>query len=93
MSDPKEEIDGPGDDEDEDEDDDLDEDDDDEDEESEAVEDDEDGETTPDEVARDIAAALRDAHEGCASAIAEKKRILLDLDDDSRWLITVKRRD
>jgi len=74
-------------------DDDEDDDEDDGDEDDDDDEDDEDGESTPEKVAQLVTTALRDACESCDSATADKRRILLDLDDESRWLLTVKRRD
>lgn len=77
--------------EDEDEDEDLDDDgDEDEDEDD---DEDEDMELTPAKVAQDIAMCIREGLETQVSAIAEKGKILLDLDDDSRWVLVVKRRD
>src|SRR5262245_25874883 len=56
-------------------------------------EDDDDGELTPERVARDLARVISDGYESCANAVEEKGRVLLDLEDDSRWTISVKRRD
>ena len=84
--DPPDDLD-PGDDEDDDED----EDDDDEDDEDD--EDEDEGEMTREKVAQGVAQAIRDAMETQVSAIAEKGRVLLDLDDDSRWILTIKERD
>ena len=72
-----------------------DEEDDDEEEEDDDEEDDsdDDGELTPADVAQQVAQALRDAHESCESATAErgKSTIILDLDDGSQWRLIVKR--
>jgi len=61
-------------------------------------EDDEDDDDIEDEdeeviLAKEICQALRDAMESQVSAIVDKKKILLDLDDDSHWVLTIRRRD
>lgn len=84
----EEEVDPP-DDPGEDDDDDDDGDDDDEDEDS----DEDDDEMTAEHVARDVTQAIRDALENHVSADYDKRRILLTLDDDTRWVLTVKARE
>ena len=56
-------------------------------------EDEEEGEMTAEKVARDVAIALRDALENQDSVDYDKRRVLLALDDDTRWVLTVKRRE
>jgi len=70
-----------------------DEDEDSDDEDDEDDEDEEDREMTPEKVAQLVTTAIRDACESQDSVTADKRRILLDLDDESRWVLTVKRRD
>lgn len=56
-------------------------------------EDDEDEEMTAEHVARDVTQAIRDALENQEAVDYEKRRILLTLDDGSRWVLTVKARE
>jgi len=77
----------------EDDEDDDDEDDEDDDEDGDDDEDEEDDEMTAEHVARDVTGAIRDALENCVSADYDKRRILLTLDDDTRWVLTVKARE
>lgn len=76
--------------EDEDEDDDGDED---EDEEPGDEDEDDDGELTPEKVAQQVTECLRDGYDRQVSVNEHKAKIFLDLDDDSRWLLIIKRRD
>jgi hypothetical protein len=76
-------------DEDDDDDDDLDEDEDDDDDDAEA----EGVVASAEDVAKSVTMACREALENQDSVTADKRRILLDLDDGSRWVLTVKRRD
>jgi hypothetical protein len=64
--------------------------------EDEADDDDDDDEEEEDpetSLAQEICQALRDGQESCVSAIVDRKKILLDLDDDSHWVLTIRRRD
>jgi hypothetical protein len=87
----EEEVDPPDVDDEEEEDGDDDEDDDDADDDDD--EDDEDEEMTAEHVARDVTQALRDALENQESVDYEKRKVLLTLDDGTRWVLSIKARD
>jgi hypothetical protein len=73
--------------------DDEDEDDDEEDDESDDGDDDEEeGEATADEVAEEVVEAVRAAYEDCSAAAADGKKILMDLADGTKWVLTVRSR-
>lgn len=72
----------------EDEDDDSDEDEDDEDDDEEEGE----GEATPDDVAERVAEALMASDGECSAAVADGKKVLVDLQDGSKWVLMVRSR-
>ena len=49
-------------------------------------------ETTIADVATDVAEACREAMDGCSSASPDGSKIYLHLEDDTRWLLTIKKR-
>ncbi len=53
---------------------------------------DEDAETTADDVAEDIVEAMRAACDHCSAIAADGKKVILDMGDGSKWLVTVRSR-
>lgn len=53
---------------------------------------DEEGETTAEDVAEDIVEAVRSGCDHHAAVAADGKKVLLDMEDGSKWLITIRSR-
>ena len=53
--------------------------------------DDEDGPTTKEDLAEEVAQALADSLDGCANCVSENGQVLLDLDDGTSWRVKFSR--